>query len=252
MEEMSFEIFESDFPQDSFYPEFRTKFSLLERGTERSWSLPELVREESQTRLPQSDGITARAERDDRTFSRKTKTGMPKWSSIFVRFNLNGADPHVPSIQAEKFLRFDGALSYLSELEKCRHDSMRFVSSVKVGTLPARQTWESERKSEMEKRGGPYDGRIGDDGRERCKFFQRKIDRATKLQIIRQPNLIHSYIRLLTERDDVEGNYSSRRCVITLDNIRLEMYRDTGTKFLCRAISMRVRDYNNCNVLMQV
>lgn len=103
-------------------------------------------------------------------------------------------------------------VSPISEREKYHHDSMRFVSSLKVGTLCQRVKCERKGDGKAERH----------DGWEKNVSLE-KVDCTTKLQIIRQPNLIHSY-KIAYRRG---GNYSSRRCIITRDNnIRLEMYRD--------------------------
>lgn len=68
----------------------------------------------------------------------------------FYAIQLKRRGSHVPSIRVGKFPRFDR--TPISEREKCRHDSMRFVSSLKVVHIMPASASECGGKNEIDDR----------------------------------------------------------------------------------------------------
>lgn len=97
-----------------------------------------------------------------------------------MRFNLNGGNHTFHLFERENFFDSAGLLSL--EREKCLYDSMRFVSSLKVGTLCQLESASNVEAEEARR----------SNGREKRESLE-KINCTTKLQIIYQLNLIHSY-----------------------------------------------------------
>lgn len=101
---MSFEIFESNAFVRTFLSEFQTFPNAVPVDLFRNW-FPR-----NRNRCPSQMGITA-APNGMTKLSRKQRWECPKWSSIFVRFNLNGADHTFHLFGWENFPDSTGLLS---------------------------------------------------------------------------------------------------------------------------------------------
>lgn len=107
-----------------------------------------------------------------------------------MRFNLNGGDHTFHLFGRENIFDSAGLLS--PEREKCLCDSMRFVSSLKVGTLCQLESASNVEREEARR----------SNGRENRESLE-KINCTTKLQIICQLKLIHSYKIVYRRRGEI-------------------------------------------------
>lgn len=128
---------------------------------------------------------------------------MLKWSSIFLRFNLNGADHTFHLFGWENFLDSTG-LPSTSEKSAATIQCASFPRLKWVHIMPA-SAMENVRDAV-------------DDRKKKRQASIEKIDCVTKLQIICQSNLIHSW-KIVCRRDGgitFLGNVLSRATTISV------------------------------------